>query len=109
MGLQANFFVWFCINILSNIYVETLEMPLINCKIDSILTWSATGETKFTITDKKLYAPVVTVSIQDNAKLLEQLKSGVKKAIDWNKCLWKNLVRKKKPILKLLNSSQLIR
>ena len=60
-------------------------MPLINCKIDSILTWSATGETKFTIT--KLYAPVVTVSIQDNAKLLEQLKSGVKKAIDWNKCL----------------------
>ena len=47
-------------------------MPLINCKIDSILTWSATGETKFTITDKKLYAPVVTVSIQDNAKLLEQ-------------------------------------
>ena len=78
-------------------------MPLINCEIDSILTWSATGETKFTTTDKKLYAPVVTASIQDNVKLPEQLKSGVKKAFNWNKCLSENLVRKKTSILRLLN------
>ena len=39
----------------------------------------------FRITDTKLYVPVVTLSIQDNAKLLEQLKSGLKRKINWNK------------------------
>ena len=46
-------------------------MPLINCEINLILTWSencvipsANGETKFKITDTKLYVPVVTLSIQ---------------------------------------------
>ena len=45
---------------------RTLEMPLINCEINLILTWpedcvifSATGATKFKITDTKLYFPVV--------------------------------------------------
>ena len=28
---------------------------------------------------------MVTFSIQDNAKLLKQLKSGFKRSIDWNK------------------------
>ena len=32
----------------------------------------------FSITDTKLYVPVVTLSTQDNEKLLEQLKSGFK-------------------------------
>ena len=57
---------------LSNFW-RTLEMPLINCEINLILTWSedcvissATGETKFKITDTKLYVLVVTLSIQDN-------------------------------------------
>ena len=55
-------------------------MLLINFEINLILTWSqdcrissATVETKFKITDTKLYVPVVTLSIQDNAKLLQQL------------------------------------
>ena len=39
----------------------------------------------FLITDTKLYVPVVTLSTQDNAKLLEQLKSGFKRTTDWNK------------------------
>ena len=39
----------------------------------------------FRITDTKLYVPVVTLSIQDNAKLLEQLKSVFKRTINWNK------------------------
>ena len=39
----------------------------------------------FSITDTKLYVPVVTLSNQDNAKLLEQLKSGFKRTINWNK------------------------
>ena len=51
-----------------------------NCVISS-----ATGETKFKITETKLYVPVVTLSTQDNAKLLQQLKSGFKRIINWNK------------------------
>ena len=39
----------------------------------------------FTITDIKLYVPVVTRSTQDDNKLLEQLKTGFKKTIKWNK------------------------
>ena len=67
-------------------------MPLINCEVNLFLTWSkdcvissATGETKFKITETKLYVPVVTLSTQDNAKLLQQLKSGFKRTINWNK------------------------
>ena len=37
------------------------------------------------MTDTKLCAPVVTLSTQDNAKLLQQLKSGFKRTINWNK------------------------
>ena len=43
-------------------------------------------EPTFTITDTKPYVPVVTLSNQDNAKLLEQLKSGFKRTINWIKC-----------------------
>ena len=64
-------------------------MPLINCEANLILTWSkecvittSTGEGKFAITDTKLYVAVVTL---DNAKLLQQLKSGFKRTINWNK------------------------
>ena len=38
-----------------------------------------------TITDTKLYVSVVTLSTQDNAKLLQQLKSGFQRTIDSNK------------------------
>ena len=69
-------------------------MPLINCEVSLILTWSptcvitsSTGEGKLEITGTNLYAPVVTLSTQDNAKLLEQLKSGFKRVINWNKYL----------------------
>ena len=59
---------------------KTLEMLLINCKINLILTWSnrcfmtdyypIVGKQRiFTITDRKLYVPAVTLSTQDNAKL----------------------------------------
>ena len=40
---------------------------------------------RLTITYTKFYVPVVTLSTQDNAKLLEQLKSSFKRAINWNK------------------------
>ena len=69
-------------------------MPLINCEINIILTWSencvisnsaANQGTTFAITGTKLYVPVVTLSTQYNAKLLQQLKSGLKCTINWNK------------------------
>ena len=41
-------------------------------------------EPTFTITDKKLYVPVVTLSTQNNEKLITQLKSGLKGTINWN-------------------------
>ena len=41
--------------------------------------------TLFAITDTKFYVPIVTLSTQDNAKLLEQLKSSFKRTINWNK------------------------
>ena len=63
-------------------------MPLINCKVSLVLTWSknyvisfAAGETKFRITD----VPVVTLSTQDYLELLKQLQSGFKTTINWNK------------------------
>ena len=67
-------------------------MPLINCEVALILTWSkdcvitnSEGEGKFKITETTLYVPVVTLSTQDNAKLLQQLKTGFKRKINWNK------------------------
>ena len=39
----------------------------------------------FKITDTKLYVSVVTLSTQDDNKLLEQLKTGFKRTIKWNK------------------------
>ena len=71
---------------------RTLKMPLINWEINLILTWSGNcvissvnGATKFKITDTKLYVPVENLLTQDNAKPLQQLKSGFKTAIDWKK------------------------
>ena len=64
-------------------------MPLINCEVNLILTWSSacvitnsTGEGTFSITDTKFYFPVVTLLTQDIAKLLQQLKSGFKTKIN---------------------------
>ena len=39
----------------------------------------------FQITDTKLYVPVVTLSKENDIKLLEQLKLGFKRTIKWNK------------------------
>ena len=85
-------------------------MPLINYEINLILTWSencvltskATRDANpdvnpaiaavnyptkaiFQITDTKLYVPVVTLSTKGDNNFLEQLKSGFKGTIKWNK------------------------
>ena len=56
-------------------------MLLINCEVNLILTWSSTcvisnstGAGRFAITDTRLYVPAVTLSTQENTKLLQQLK-----------------------------------
>ena len=83
---------------LSNFSI-TLEMPLIIYEVELILHRSANcviistnvanQNPWFTITETKLYFAVVTLSTQDNAKLLPKLKSGFKKTISWNKHLAK--------------------
>ena len=84
-------------------------MPLINCEVELILTWfkncvlisKSTRDADydepiyrkidnpenaiFQITDTKLYVPVVTLSKENDTKLLEQLKLGFKRTIKWNK------------------------
>ena len=81
---------------------RSLEMPLNNCKIELSLKWiencvlttaaigantNATGADGATlkITDAKLYVPVVTLSAEDNVKLLKQLNEGIKRPVCWNK------------------------
>ena len=94
---------------LSNFW-RTLNMPLINCEINFILTWSencvltskATRVSNpdvnpaiaavnnptiatYKITDTKLYVPVFTLSTRNNNIFLEQLELGFKRTIKWNK------------------------
>ena len=85
---------------------RVLNTPLINCEVELILTWSkkcvladmtrrnaqgnnpaivAPAEITLEITDTKLYVPVVTLSKENDIKLLEQLKTGFKRTIKWNK------------------------
>ena len=76
---------------LSNFW-RSLEIPLINCRVEVSLTWnknciltSLDGYSAFTITDANLYVPVVTLSIEDNAKLTKLLGEGFKRSVHWNK------------------------
>ena len=89
-------------------FCRTLNIPLINCEIELILTWSqncaladmtarAAGNNndppaigaptglEFQITDTKLHIPVVTLSKENDKRILEQLKSGFKRTAKWNK------------------------
>ena len=87
---------------LSNFW-RTLNMPLINCEVSLILTWSEncvinslervlaitrrdTSPTNATFeTDTKLYVPIVTLSTENDKTLLEQLRTRFKRTIKWNK------------------------
>ena len=82
---------------LSNFW-RSLNILLINCEVELILTWTKncvladmtvannppTG-LEFQMTDTKLYVPVVTLSKENDIKLLEKLKSGFRKTFKWNK------------------------
>ena len=58
-------------------------MPLINCKISLHLKWSR--KYLFVTGTATNQVPVVTLSSQENVKLLKQLESGFKRTINWNK------------------------
>ena len=71
---------------LSNFW-RTHETPLIDCETNLIFIWSEkyvlsiiVKAATFAIPDAKLYMPVVTLSTQDNAKTLQQLKNQVLKS-----------------------------
>ena len=91
---------------LSNFFTGR-EMPWINCEINLILIWSensvitpnapANQATTFGITDTNIYVMVVTLLTQDNTKLLQQLKSGIKRTIKWNKYQWKLTIQAPNP------------
>ena len=74
---------------LSNFW-RSLEMPLINCKVELSLKWyercllTAATTATFKITDAKLYVPIVTLSAEDNAKLSKLLSEGFKRTVYWN-------------------------
>ena len=75
---------------LSNFW-RSLEMPLINCKVEFSLKWyeecilptSGTAAT-FKITDTKRYVPVVTLKTENNTKLSKLLSEGFKRPTYWN-------------------------
>ena len=84
-----------------SIFFRSLDMPLINCKIDLELNWNnncvmydadtyAGGdntinrETTFQITSTKLYVPILTLSTKDNVNLTKQLNGGFKRSVYWN-------------------------
>ena len=64
---------------------KNFNIPLINCEVDSILTWFQNCVLVGKLTHTKLYVPVVTLSKENDIKLLEKLKSGFKRTIKWNK------------------------
>ena len=77
----------------------TFEMPLFNSEVEFTLTWSAIyivtytdvadQASTFRITETNIFVPVGTLSTQNNAKLLPQLKPGFERTISWNKYLLK--------------------
>ena len=82
---------------LSNFF-RSLEMPLINCKIklnltrkkECVLSTDA-GDAVFIINDTKMYAPVVTLSKEDNKDFIEQQNKGFQRSIYWNEYKTKDI------------------
>ena len=74
MEIQKNVEIIVPLKYLSIYFWRTFQMPLVNCEVNLILTWSrdcvitnSAGAGKFAIPETKFYVPVVTSSTQDNA------------------------------------------
>ena len=74
--------------ILSNARRDTIAATELNAanfwNVKPAVKASATSAT-FELIDTKLYVPVVTLSKENDKKLLEQLKSGFKRTVKWRK------------------------
>ena len=111
MVAQKNVKTMVLLKYLSNFW-RTFELSLINCEINSILIWSAdciiidapanNEVPTFALTDTKLYVLVVTLSTQNNAKLLQQLKSSFKRTINWNRYQSKASIQERNQYLDFL-------
>ena len=87
-------------------------MSLINCKINLFLTWSANcfiihnpvvnQVPTFALTDTKLYVLIVTLSTQDNVKLLQQWKLDFIRTTNWNKYQLKATIQRRNQYLDYL-------
>ena len=71
--------------------MEIVRNALVNCKVELSLNWNPNcvlsnlnGASTFTITDAKLYVPIVTLSTESNAKLSKLLSEGFKIPVYWN-------------------------
>ena len=71
------------LNVISEVWVTQVFHNSV--KEIRVIRYKYSTDPTFTITETNLYVPIVTLSIQDNAKLLPQLKSGFKRTISWNK------------------------
>ena len=93
-GQTLNVEVTIPLKYLSNFW-RFLDSALINCEIQLDSSWTKDcvliehhnniAGVSFMITSTKLYVPVVTLSINDNIKFLENIKQGFKRTISWNK------------------------
>ena len=63
--------------------------------------WQSSTPT-FAVNNTKLYIPVIILLTQDNAKLLQQLKSGFKRTINWNKYQSKTTIQAQNQFLDYL-------
>ena len=61
--------------------------------------------TTFGIIDTKIYTPVVALSVNYNAKLLQQLKSGFKRTVNWSKSQSKVTIQRQNQYLDYLNDT----
>ena len=78
-GTRNNVKIVVLLKYLSNFW-RSLEIPSVNCKVEFSLKWyencilsSAGNNVTFTITDTKLYVPIVNLSAEDKAKLSKLL------------------------------------
>ena len=84
---ESLIFTWSENCVLTDITIQAARNanPNVDPPVEARERIDAPTNATFKITDTKLYVPVVTLSTEDNNNFLEQLKSGFKKTIKWNK------------------------
>ena len=88
-------------HVLEILHGQSLEMPLINCKVklklkqtkycllsaegnENVINDNDNANNIFTTKDTKLYVPVVTLSVRNNQKLSKLVSKGFERSVYWN-------------------------